>query len=296
MHLTGLNDCTQRYNESALIFVHYLNAIIYIRHTLSNNICAIEHKLKTCKEDLLLFLFVNREFLLSGDICFLNIVAAPNFKDTESKFVCKNSFNSIIGESVLCTEQTIKHWWDSIFMPYIKQFVKSSKNDTFMNMLSSVLTYMATIRIDVPTLLGDPHQQIQTLLLSNEQFRAVHTSNNKKIIVGGFGSGKSVVGMCQLRVLVDNAQTDIKIFYICYDTKSLHIHTMKRFAASLNDKIITCNLVELCKYLKLNEIQPLSTLLDILVRKFSNQTIHLILDEFNGETLDISEADKLRRM
>ena len=300
LHLIGLNDCTQRYNESALIFIHYLNAIIYIRHTLSDDISTIEHELKMCKEDLLLFLFVNRELALSGDICFLNIVAAPNFTDTESKFACENSFNPIIGASVLCSEKTIKYWWDNIFMSYIKEYVKSSGNNTFMNMLSSVLTYMATIRIDVPTLLRDSHQQIQTLLLSNEQFRAVHYSNNKKIIVGGFGSGKSVVGMCQLRVLVDSAKTDIKIFYICYDTKSLHIHTMKRFVESLNvnnnDKIITCNLVELCKYLILDKIPSLSTLIDILLRKFSNQTIHLILDEFNGETMDISEAEKLKRL
>ena len=48
-HLTSMNDCNKRYNESALIFVHYLNAIIYIRHTLSDNICAIEGELKTCK-------------------------------------------------------------------------------------------------------------------------------------------------------------------------------------------------------------------------------------------------------
>ena len=230
----------------------------------------------------------------------MNIIAAPNFTDTESKFACKNSFNPIIGASVLCSEKTIKYWWDNIFMPYIKEYVKSSENNTFMNMLSSVLTYMATVRIDVPTLLRDPHQQIQTLLLSNEQFRAVYNSNNKKIIVGGFGSGKSVVGMCQLRFLVNNAKTDIKIFYICYDTKSLHIHTMKRFVESLNvnnnEKIITCNLVELCKYLMLDKIPPLSTLIDILVRTFSNQTIHLILDEFNGETLDVSAAEKLKKL
>ena len=300
LHLNGLNDCTQRYNELALIFVHYLNAIIYIRHTFSDDICTIEHELKTCKEDLLLFLFVNREFALSGDICFLNIVVAPNFTETGNKFACENSFSPIIGESVLRTKNNFKYWWDNTFMPCVRQFIKSSENDTFMHLLSSTITYMATLRHDIPTLLRDPGHQIKTLVLSNEQFRAVHNSNNKKIIVGGVGSGKSVVGMCQLRVLVNNAKTDIKIFYICYDTKSLHIHTMKRFVESLNvndnAEIIICNLVELCKYLKLNEIPPLSKLIETLVRKVSNETIHLILDEFNGETRDISEAEELKKM
>ena len=116
LHLTSLNDCNKRYNESALIFVHYLNAIIYIRHTLSDNICAIKHELKICKEDLLLFLFVNREFSLSGDICFLNIVAAPNFLDAERNFTCENSFTPVIGESVLRTDDNFKDWWDNTFI------------------------------------------------------------------------------------------------------------------------------------------------------------------------------------
>ena len=296
LHLT---DCTRRYNESALIFVHYLNAIIYIKHTLSENICVIEHELKTCKEDLLLFLFVNREFALSGDICFLNIVAAPNFLDTGRNFKCENSFTPIIGESVLRTDANFKDWWDNTFMSYIRKFGKSSGNE-FTCLLRSTLTYMATLTVEDPTLLTDPDYQIRTLLLSNEQFRAVHSSSNKKIIVGGFGSGKSVVARYQLKVLVDNAKTAIKIFYICYDTKSMHIYTMKHFAECLNIsnnvEIITENMDGLRNYLELDDIPPLSKLLDILVRRFSNQTIHLIMDEFNGETLDMSEAEELKKM
>ena len=300
LHLTGLNYCIQRYNESALIFVHSLNAIIYIRHTLSDNICEIERELKTCKEDLLLFLFVNREFALSGDICFLNIVAAPNFLDTGTNFKCENSFNSIIGESVLRTDDDFKNWWDYTFMSYIRKFGKSAGNE-FTCMLRSTLTYMATLTFEDPTSLTDPDHQIRTLLLSNEQLEAVHSSTNKKIIVGGFGSGKSVVAMHQLKVLVNNAKTDIKIFYICYDTKSLHIYTMEHFVKSLNInnnnvEIITKNMDGLRKYLALDEITPLSKILDFLVRKFSNYTIHLVMDEFNCEILDISEAEELKKM
>ena len=44
------------------------------------------------------------------------------------------------------------------------------------------------------------------------------------------------------------------------------------------------------------KIPPLSKLLDILVRRFSNQTIHLIMDEFNCETLDMLEAEELKKM
>ena len=319
LHLTSLKDCNKRYNESALIFIHYLNTIIYIRHTLSDNICAIKRELKKCKEDLLLLLFVNREFALSGDICFLNIVAAPNFLDTEKQFACESSFTPIIGESVLRTDDNFKHWWDNTFMSYIRKFGKSYGN-AFTCLLRSTLTYMATLTFkvstflkdprstltcmgtltsEVPTLLRDPDHQIRTLLLSNEQFRAVNSSTNKKIVVGGFGSGKSVVAMYQLKVLVDHAKTDIKIFYICYDTKSMHIYTMKHFVECLNVnnvEIITENMEGLRKYLELDEIPPLSKLLDILVKRFSNQTIHLILDEFNCEKLDMSEAEELKKM
>ena len=128
LHLTSLNDCNKCYNESALIFIHYLNIIIYIKHTLSDTICAIERELKKCKEDLLLLLFVNREVALSSDICYLNIVAAPNFLDTGRNFTCKDYFTPVIGESVLRTDDNFKDWWDNTFMSYIRKYGKSSGN------------------------------------------------------------------------------------------------------------------------------------------------------------------------
>ena len=76
--------------------------------------------------------------------------------------------------------------------------------------------------------------------------------------------------------------------------------TMKHFIKSLNVnnkvEIITENMDGLRKYLALAEITPLSKLLDVLVRRFSNHTIHLILDKFNCETLDMSEAEELKKM
>ena len=132
--------------------------------------------------------------------------------------------------------------WDNTFLSYIRKYGKSSGNE-FTCLLRSTLSYMATLTFEDPTSLTDPDHIIRTLLLSNEQFRAVHNSTNKKIVVGGYGSGKSVVAMYELNVLVDNAKTDIKIFYICYDTKSMHIYTMKHFVKSLhvnnNVEIIT---------------------------------------------------------
>ena len=128
---------------------------------------------------------------------------------------------------------------------------------------------MATLTFEDPTPLTDPDHNIRTLLFSNEQFRAVHNSTRKKLVVGGYGSGKSVVAMHQLKVLVNNAKTDNKIFYICYDTKSLLIYKMKHVVECLkvkdNVEIITENMNGLCKYLELDAIPPLSKLLDILV-------------------------------
>ena len=66
---------------------------------------------------------------LSGDIWFMNIVAAPNFLDTGINFKCENSFTPIIGESVLRTDDNFKDWWDNTFMSYIRKFGKSCGNE-----------------------------------------------------------------------------------------------------------------------------------------------------------------------
>ena len=297
--LSSLINQSERFDDSAVVFLNDLNVVINLRYTLADDISDIEQELIKCKEDLLLFLLVNRDSALSSNICFVNIIAAPNFSENGTVFQSENTFNSVIGRN---GNENFDDWFNNIFIPYI-QIVSANETDNsaFMDMISGTFTFMATTRIDVPTLAENTDEQIRSLLLSNEQLRAINTSDNKKIIIGGYGSGKSLVAMGQIQELIkkDN-KANVKIFYICHDVKTLHKRQMKDFVRSLkvprNVEVISKNILELCQDLKtFNNVPSISDLLPVLVQQ-PGQVVHFVIDEFNCESLDNAEAKALKNL
>ena len=297
--LSSLINQSERFDDSAVVFLNDLNVVINLRYTLADDISDIEQELIKCKEDLLLFLLVNRDSALSSNICFVNIIAAPNFAENGTVFQSENTFNSVIGRN---GNENFDDWFNNIFIPYIQNVsANETDNSAFMDMISGTFPFMATTRIDVPTLAENTDEQIRSLLLSNEQLRAINTSDNKKIIIVGYGSGKSLVAMGQIQELIKkDDKANVKIFYICYDVKTLHKRQMKDFVRSLkvprNVEVISKNILELCQDLKtFNNVPSISDLLPVLVQQ-PGQVVHFVIDEFNCESLDNAEAKALKNL
>ena len=300
--LSCLINQSEHGDDSAVVFLNDLNVVINLRHTLADDISDIHQELIKCKEELLLLLLVNRDSAFSSNICFVNIIAAPNFAENGTVFQNENTFNSVIGKNVLENENSFDYWFNNIFIPYIsKVSVRETEDSAFMDMISATFTFMATIRIDVPTLVENTDKQIRSLLFSNEQLRAINTSGNKKIIIGGYGSGKSEVAMGQIQELIKkDDKANVKIFYICYDARALRTRQMKYFLASLkiprNVEVISKNILELCQDLKrFSKVPPISELLPVLVEE-PGHIVHFVIDEFNGESLSSAEAKALNNL
>ena len=300
--LSNLIYHSEHWDDSAFVFLNDLNVVINLRYTLANDISDIKQELLNCKEDLLLFLLINRDSALSSNICFVNIIAAPNFEQNGTVFQSENAFNSIIGKHILSNYINFENWWNNIFIADIhKVGLHETEDSAFMDMISATFTFMATTRIDVPTLVENTDKQIRSILFSNEQLRAINTSGNKKIIIGGYGSGKSIVAMGQIQELIKkDDKANVKIFYICYDVKTLHMTEMKHFVKSLkipsNVEVIPKNISELCQDLKIfSHVPRISELLPALVQQ-PGHIVHFVIDEFNCESLDNAEAKALKNL
>ena len=300
--LSNLIYHSEHWDDAAFVFLNDLNVVINLRYTLADDISDIKQELIKCKKDLLLFLLVNRDSALSSNICFVNIIAAPNFEENGTVFQSENTFNSVIGKNILENDINFEDWWNNTFIPDIQKVgLYETEDSAFMDMISATFTFMATTRIDVPTLVENTDKQIRSILLSNEQLQAINTSGNKKIIIGGYGSGKSIVGMGQIQELIKkNDKANVKIFYICYDVKNLHMREMKHFVKSLkiprNVEVISKNILELCQDLKtFSNVPPISKLLPVLVQK-PDHIVHFVIDEFNCESLDNVEAKALKNL
>ena len=302
LDLSNLIYDSKHWDDSGFVFLNDLNVVINLRYTLADDISDIKQELIKCKEDLLLFLLVNRDSALSSNICFVNIIAAPKFEENGTVFQSENNFNSVINKHIMENEISFEKWWNNIFIPDIqKAGLHETEDSAFMDMISATFTFMATTRIDVPTLIENTDEQIRSLLLSNEQLQAINTSGNKKIIIGGYGSGKSIVAMGQIQELIKKEdKANVKIFYICYDVKTLHKTEMKHFVKSLkiprNVEVISKNILELCQDLKIfSHVPRISELLTVLIQQ-SGHIVHFVIDEFNCESLDNAEAKSLKNL
>ena len=142
----------------------------------------------------------------------------------------------------------------------------------------------------------------------------VHFSDAKHIIIhGSYGSGKSILGLKKLELIWKSLKRDEKIIYINFDCKSdLHFlmeKNVKEYLGVSSRKIQRAS--GICDTLKSPDKkiyvchnstgENLSSILQKLSRlntktsEIVKANYHLIIEEYDGETLFYDEAAKIRK-
>lgn len=171
----------------------------------------------------------------------------------------------------------------------------------FMKLVGNIISFLATrkaVQCLVPTLSSNPAEQIRSIMLNIEQLRILHSNVKKKFVIGNFGSGKTLLGLCQLQYLAEQAEQTIRIFYICWNCRSMLVHDVQHFIESHLVKYATSvraiNIADLSKELHLQSIPSISQLLLKLLQTYQDQILHLIIDEYDGEMLSLESAKDLK--
>ena len=127
------------------------------------------------------------------------------------------------------------------------------------------------------------------VLLTREQIEIFYSQHKHIIIKGGFGCGKTIVAAAILEKICQTLQKYEKLFFICYDTRSALIsHMTKDEKGSKNSKT---TLIHNKEGLNLSVI-----IKDILEKKEIEEKVNFVVDEYDGEDLDESEAETLNNM
>ena len=163
-----------------------------------------------------------------------------------------------------------------------------------------------------------PEQLKQTyLLLTPQQIKVLISDAKHVIIQGSYGSGKSILGLKKLELILENAvkkeAQDERIIYINFDSKSkLHYQmekNVKEYVRLPSRKIkLTNNIREIFEFpneliyvchnsagenlsVMLQETLKLNSLNVLKVANF-----HVIVEEYDGEMLTHEEAEKLTQL
>ena len=101
------------------------------------------------------------------------------------------------------------------------------------------------------------------------------------IIKGGFGCGKSIIAAAMLQKISESLEEGKKLYYICYDQRS-----------ELLNQVIKDRQKKVTPFRNKDGLE-LSAIIECITETESTDQINLVVDEYDGEGLDESEAERL---
>lgn len=281
------------------ILLVFLDSIINIRYTEATDAFSIQAEFKSGEEDLKDLSIVNKKYLKSGNMTIINVVAAPNFENTQDTCICSDC--DLLCKRTWSEDRNIQDFFSNILQKSEAEGSDISGKEQYISIVSKIMCFMATRKslYSVPSLSKNTHEQISSLILSPQQLRYLYSNSLRKIIIGPLGSGKTVLALSHLELTYKLSESDSVIYYVIWDDKTLLTQDVaghaNRFDYKANVTVVVKNIVELAKDLKMKKTLTLSYLLKSLVKKHVDEKLHLIIDELNGELLDIEESSSFKQ-
>ena len=253
--------------------------------------------------------FYNQEIQTSG-VTVIGLLITENEKQ---EFV-KCNFCDLFSPSFQDFESgtSFENWWVPVenYERWWNLANPGKQKELFDDLAAEILCFMAVQEKGLPILTDDKSQQFkQTYFLYTPQQMNIHYSDAKHVVIqGSYGSGKSLLGLKKLELISNSLGRDEKIIYVNFDSKSkLHLlmeKNVKEYVKIPSRKVKrTVRIRDILQlpnplvYVYHNSGgENLSTILREtmeLNRRASEKgktNYHLIVEEYDGETLTHNEA------
>ena len=299
-----------------LLYYSSINLIMNVRVTEGTDLEAIHIAQSECNEELKAVALIYDSFLKENEMILCGVVAAPNIdlqQQEISTFLCQTcvSINLILSKLELSSTDHLQSWWGHFVKRINNEIVKADdlfndnklkSKDLFYSVASQILAVMSAVSTHLPSLHGNAHKKLTTILLNMKQLLAINDANKKKIIRGAYGSGKSIVGKEIVRSICLTNKPRTLVYYICYDKHSLLDYHMRNDVTNdltlpnqLNVDIIVTNIVDIIEEYGFYGVRSISHLLDVLCEEKRNDydELHFVIDEVAGECITSQGASDL---
>ncbi|XP_065643389.1 uncharacterized protein LOC136075080 [Hydra vulgaris] len=301
------------YNDEnrIMIFASEFNLVIIARVATSMDCLKLESE--QCLNDVILFVNVNNPLIDTNKLIILGIVVLPLHDRKQLKEELFYHFSEDFGLDqilFLCKDdiedKNFESWWRLVVAYCIKKVnAKNNSEVLFKKLISLTMMSMSIVDYCYPTLESDTQKQIQSLVLNVEQRNAINDKALKKIITGGYGSGKSIVGKEIVKnCITHKSQNPLTLFYICCNHFSLYECHMKEFVDSIdkssNVSVVCDSLYELWKIMcknknTLNNCISLPKLLEYLASTNRNK-VCFVLEELSEEYVKEEDATQIKHL
>ena len=240
--------------------------------------------IELASNNLKLFTLLFRDVLANSDMKVIPLVITDNRNNLD----CHQCWNHVLSEEECADIGTFNRWWvdrGSAFGTARSKDMDEFKSKNFLAKLLGVLSVAQLYSNYIPKLTDehDFHQHMEQLkvLLTPEQLDIYYSEKRRMIIKGGFGCGKSIIAAAMLQKISESLKEDEKVFYICYEPRS-----------DLLNNMVKGNQEKVVPFLNENNLK-LSEIIEHITKGERPGKTNVIVDEYDGEDLDESEAQKI---
>ena len=279
------DDLTIKNFREALINVVYNpdeRAVLLLRKAESEN-------LALAFDDLKLLTLLFHDALSKSDMKVILVVTDK--KVGAYNLDCPSCKNHVLSEEDFTNIKTFRDWWLNRSM-YFENRGKgeiteplSETSEMFLAKVTGVLSAASLYPDYIPEFTleknSDQHMEHLKVLLTPEQMDVYYSQEKHMLIKGGFGRGKSIIAAAMLQKISESLREDEKLYCVCYDPRSELLNQMVK---DNREKVIPFP----------NKAgMKLSEIIEHITKGEGLGKVNLIADEYDGEGLNVSEAQKI---
>ena len=280
-------------DKERLIVFNACEGVIFIIHFALEN---LSEKVAHCIEDVRLFSLLLKKELNESGVVIAGLIAYHG-KTKHASVKCDRCKYLIVAPEIFESPEK--------FMRFLKEYkiknnfnkietetARDNKDQVFRAVSSKILGYMARYKTAIlPTLQSDPIKNIEQaeMLLDRYQMEIVYSKENRVILRGDYGSGKTVIALKKIQLLLKTIKDKEVIYYVNFTCKSeVHFFIKHKLKAlnELNQKLYVIPGGYDLSYIVKSIILPKED-------SRGTKMIHLFVDEYFSENLTIKEANTL---
>ena len=243
----------------------------------------LKEQIEFCSYDMKMFILLFGDEIKRNGVKVISLLASNEAANGNLKY--DDCQKGIVSLETLESDKLFQNWFDnhaSVFKPDSDNIVEDNIIAASANIIGCLAA--APYFDDLRTFTNVQNEQMKHLLviLTPAQQSVLYSGNKHMIVQGPYGSGKSVIARKKLQMLLDDFKRSKKsgeVHFICHDPKSAllqELETLPNMKAHSNE-----------------QGEKLSKTVTDILKDTNSENVNLIVDEYDGESLDKEEAETL---
>ena len=264
------------FHETVIVYNPTKQVVFLIRIAIGKN---LQDEIKLSTNDMMKFLLTFFDVLGKSGVKLINLLVTDEAL-ASYQLKCGSCKHQIITIKSFSSSKSFDSWWEMKEQQFTISVIHRDLNKNFS---SDFLAKLGGYFVPLQFSRNNSTEKLTGILkMTPEQTRIVYLPQKHLIIKGSNGSGKTVVACKRAELIARSMAKEDSLYYIVCDSRSM-----------LKEEIQLPPEINIFHNIKQ---EPESALVEqILDSDSKNGKISLIFDEFYGENLDETEAEKLNQ-